>query len=198
MVSECVFLSCHHILWFCFEAWDVNGRQLPNFLLTCLLSHWEAKCFAPQVCHWLWQYWSQLVNNGNMGSKRIFFWKSSVQCSSFFLASLQIVGTLLARIVTAVRVVWLFAVVEEGATNADCSFWTVKGCSCSSLPSPHPQPARVGGGTVSVLPFITSKCYQIFVWRRSFNSDTNDHLMWISVQTIQVYLVNCVSIQIFS
>lgn len=57
-----------------------------------------------------------------MGSKRIFFWKSSVQCSSFFLASLQIVGTLLARIVTAVRVVWLFAVVEEGATNADCSF----------------------------------------------------------------------------
>lgn len=32
VVSECVFLSCHCILWFCFETGNVNQRQLHNFL----------------------------------------------------------------------------------------------------------------------------------------------------------------------
>lgn len=56
-ISSCsgfsVFLSCHHGLCFCFETQE----PLTSFSRDVHFDR-EAKCLAPQVCHWVWQYWS--------------------------------------------------------------------------------------------------------------------------------------------
>lgn len=47
---------------------QTRDSSLPPF---SLLAYKEVERFAPPICRWVWQCWSQLLNNGNTDSERI-------------------------------------------------------------------------------------------------------------------------------